>query len=242
MILVLAGSGEARVLCAALAAQGRRAIASLAGATRDPRPLPLPTRIGGFGGAEGFARYLETEGIAAVIDATHPFALRMPPRTAALCAARGLPHLRLMRPGWTAGPADRWTRVPDIAAAAAAIPAGARAFLATGRQSLPAFAAVRAETFLRVIDPPDRPYPLPGGWVPGRPPFTPEADAALFRALAITHLVTKDSGGEETRAKLDAAAALGLPVIMVDRPPPLPGQVADVQAALNWLEGACPRA
>lgn len=234
MILLLAGTAEARLLATALAERGVAAVASLAGATRDPRPLGLPTRVGGFGGAEGFGRYLDAAGICAVIDATHPFARIITPRTAAICAARGLPCLRLERPGWTEGPGDRWTRVPDEAAAAAAIPAGARAFLATGRQSLPDFAAAPATTFLRVVDPPAGPYPLTGDWVVGRPPFAPDDEIALFGRLGITHLVAKDSGGTENRAKLDAARDLGLPVILIDRPAPQPGQVATVAEALAW--------
>ncbi|MFQ5624112.1 MAG: precorrin-6A/cobalt-precorrin-6A reductase, partial [Paracoccaceae bacterium] len=66
-----------------------------------------------------------------------------------------------------------------------------------------------------------------------RPPFTAEHEAELMRAHGITHLVTRNSGGAEGRAKLAAAARLGLPVVIVSRPPPPAGEtVATVAEAL----------
>ena len=236
-ILLLAGTSEARRLAEELAARGVPALASLAGATREPAPLPLPTRHGGFGGAEGFAGFLESAAIAAVIDATHPFAARITARSCAVCAARGLPLLRLERPGWRPAYGDRWTFVTDEQEAVRLIPPDARIFLATGRQSLPHWAGLEARSVhLRVIDPPDRPLPFPGGFVQGRPPFDASAEAALFADLRISHLVVKDSGASEARAKLDAARDLGLEVIVLRRPPPPRGlaTVRTVEEALAW--------
>jgi precorrin-6A/cobalt-precorrin-6A reductase len=240
-LLLLAGTSDARRLAERLADAGVPTLASLAGAVREPRRLPVPTRIGGFGGPEGFLRVLADEGIGAVMDATHPFARRITARAHALCRARGLPHLRLERPGWTPGPGDRWTFVADEAAAAALLPPEAVAFLATGRQSLPAWAGVfrGARAHLRVVDPPEAPFPLPGGWVLGRPPFGRAAEAALLRSLGITHLVAKDAGGVEGRAKLDAARDLGLPVLLLRRPAPPDGMatVRTIEEALDWAAG-----
>jgi precorrin-6A/cobalt-precorrin-6A reductase len=237
MILLLAGTSEARRLAKALADARIPASASLAGATKEPAPLPLPTRIGGFGGDAGFAAYLDAHPIAAVIDATHPFAAHITARTHAICTARNLPHLRLERPSWTPGSGDRWTYVADEAEAAALIPETATVFLATGRQSLPAWASLRARaTYLRVIDPPAEPLPLPGAYVAARPPFTRAAEAALFERLAITHLVVKDAGGPDSRLKLDAARDLGIEVLILRRPGPPEGLhvVETVDEALAW--------
>ncbi len=194
-LLLLAGTAEARDLATALAARGQPAIASLAGATREPQPMPLPTVSGGFGGAAGLAAFLDARGITAVLDATHPFAAAITARSAAICAARGLPYLRLHRPGWQAGPADRWTRIAAEAEAAAHIPPGATVFLATGRQHLDRFAALaRGRTLIaRVIDPPAAPFPFPDGrFLPGRPPFTLASETALFRRLGIGWLVSRE--------------------------------------------------
>lgn len=237
MILLLAGTAEARRLAARLADNRIPAMASLAGATREPAPLPLPTRVGGFGGDAGFAAFLDAHPITAVIDATHPFAARVTARTFAACAARGLPLLRLERPAWTPGPGDRWTRVADEAEAIRLLPPEATVFLATGRQSLPAWAELRARrTYLRVIDPPTGPFPLPGAYVTARPPFDRAAEADLFRRLAVTHLVVKDAGGADSRPKLDAARDLGLTVLILRRPEPPPGLriVPTVDEALAW--------
>lgn len=236
-LLLLAGTAEARRLASALAERGVPAMASLAGATRAPAPLPLPTRRGGFGGAEGFAAFLATEGIGAVIDATHPFASRITARTHAVCAARDLPLLRLDRPGWTPAPGDRWTFAADEAEAARLIPPGATVFLATGRQSLPAWEGLNARrVHLRVIDRPVGRFPFPGGFVVARPPFDAASEAALLAGLGVSHLVVKDSGAAEARAKLDAARELGIEVVVLRRPPPLPGlaAVATVGEAIAW--------
>lgn len=237
MILLLAGTAEARRLAGALRAAGVPAMASLSGATREPATLPIPTRRGGFGGDAGFEAFLDAHPVRAVVDATHPFAARVTARTHRACAARALPLLRLERPGWTPGPGDRWTFVADEAEAASLIPQDATVFLATGRQSLPAWSALRARrVHLRAIDAPSEPFPFPGGVVLARPPFDAAAEAATFRRLGVTHLVVKDSGGAEGRAKLDAARGLGLEVLLLRRPPPPPGLVAveTVEQALAW--------
>jgi len=236
-LLLLAGTSDARRLAGGLAKRSVPAIASLAGATREPEPLALPTRHGGFGSAEGFAEFLQTHGIRAVLDATHPFAARISPRTHEVCAAKGVPLLRLERAGWTPGPGDRWSFVADEAEAKALIPPEAIVFLATGRQSVPAWEGLRAKAVhLRVIDPPTGPFPFAGGLVVARPPFDREAEAALFRRLGVTHLVVKDSGAAEARPKLDAARDLAIEVLVLRRPPVPAGlsTVATVEEALAW--------
>jgi precorrin-6A/cobalt-precorrin-6A reductase len=235
-VLVLAGTGEARALCARL--QGRvEVLASLAGAVRRPLALSVPTRVGGFGGEAGFLEVLAAEGIGAVVDATHPFAVRITARTADLCAREGVPYLRLERPGWREGPGDRWTWVADAGGAVAAVPDGAVVFLATGRQSLPEFAGLTGAVWCRVIDPPEVAFPLPrGGWVVGRPPFTVESEVALFWQLGVEVLVAKDSGAADAEAKLAAARVLGLPVVMLRRPAAMGPMVETVDAAVDWVE------
>lgn len=240
-LLLLAGTAEARALAGRLAPDPRfEAVASLAGATRRPAALPIPTRIGGFGGQEAQEKWMQKNGISVVVDATHPFATHISQRTQAICAASGLPYLRLQRPGWQARPGDLWSRVPSLSAAAEALAPGATAFLATGRSSLGAFAARPDVTLhLRVVDPPEAPFAHPkGGYEVGKPPADPSEEERLFKALGVDVVVTKDAGGAAV-AKLDAARALALPVLMVDRPALAapPGALVDsVDAAFDWLE------
>jgi precorrin-6A/cobalt-precorrin-6A reductase len=236
-VLILGGTGEARQLAARLAADQRLdVVSSLAGRVADPVRPAGRVRIGGFGGPAGLAAWLAAEQIGAVIDATHPFAAAI--TASAVTAARqaGLPLLVLRRPGWQAGPGDDWRRVPSMAAAAAALP-GDRVFLSTGRDSLAAFAADERRWFLvRSVEAPARPAPPRMLVVLGRGPFTEESELALMRAHAIDVLVSRDSGGPQTAAKLTAARRLGLPVVMVDRPPAAAAPtVTTVEAAVEWL-------
>ena len=240
-MLVLGGTGEARALAAALEEiPGIRAVSTLAGRIANPR-LPVgEVRVGGFGGPDGLAAYLRAEGVAAVIDATHPFAERMSWSAARACAQAGVALLRLERPAFARDPAIDWHEVASLGEAAALLPvAGRRVFLTTGRQGLAAFAAVRDAFFLvRCVEAPD-PAALPPDHAVllDRGPFTVDGELELIDRHALDVLVTKDSGGEMTQAKLAAARARGLPVIVVARPPrPDGATVQTVEQALAWLE------
>lgn len=238
-VLLLGGTSEATALGRALAADRRfDAVISLAGRTAQPAPQPLPVRSGGFGGADGLAAHLRAERVEAVVDATHPFAARISRNADAASAAVGVPLLALRRPPWVAAPGDRWTHVPDVPAAAVALgPLPRRVFLTTGRLELDPFAAARWHRYvLRSVEPPD-PGLLPGAKIiVARGPFAEADERRLMTEHSIEVLVTKNSGAVATGAKLAAARALGLPVVMVDRPPAGAAQtVATVAEALAWL-------
>ena len=236
-LLILGGTGEARRLAGAL--KGRDVIVSLAGATRTPEALPVPTRVGGFGGEEGFLQFCHEAGVTAVLDATHPFADRITRRSAYLTAQMGLPFVQLLRPAWSPEAGDNWVTIRHEAEAADHIPQGATVFLATGRQTLDAFANLTGRTVIcRQIDPPDGPFPFEGGrFLIGRPPFSVSDERALFSKLGVDWLVVKNAGGAASKTKLTAARELGIPVLMIARP--LQGDwpiVSSVEAALNWVE------
>ncbi|MDR0225443.1 MAG: cobalt-precorrin-6A reductase [Burkholderiaceae bacterium] len=240
-VLLLGGTSGASQLAQALHQAGVPALFSYAGATRSPLAQPLPTRVGGFGGAEGLARFLREQGISHVVDATHPFAAQMSRNACAACAATATPLLALERAPWQAGAGDRWLEVADMDAAAAALPrTPARVFLAVGRKQLAAFADQPWHHYLlRLVDAPGSgDLPLPRTTVVlGRGPFGAAEDEALLRTHGIEWLVAKNAGGEATRGKLDAARALGLPVVMVQRPAlPLRARTASVAAVLHWID------
>ena len=215
-ILVLAGTAEARELCAALQEGDFDVEASLAGATRKPMPLDVPTRVGGFGGVAGLQTYIDDNGIDVLIDATHPFAHRM---TANARAVRAKHHAILQRPAWQASPGDIWTEIDAPEAAARFVKDGQRVFLATGRQTIDAFACLNhAYVYARIIDQPSEPYPFLGEYLQGRPPFSVEDEMALFRRLKIDCLIVKNAGGPNSVSKLEAARRLGIPVLMLQRP------------------------
>ncbi|MBV9818874.1 MAG: cobalt-precorrin-6A reductase [Solirubrobacterales bacterium] len=237
MILLLGGTAEARELAALLVARGAPVTSSLAGRVAHPRLPAGAVRVGGFGGPAALRRWLAEHGVAAVVDATHPFAERISISAASASRAAGVPLLRLQRPGWTAGRGDRWHWVDDLPAAAAAIPGlGRRVLLTTGRQGLEQFAAVDEAWFLvRCVDPPEAALPVRHELLLDRGPYTLAGEGALLDTRAIDLVVTKDSGGSLTRAKLDAARERGVPVIVVRRPArPEAETVGDVRAALHW--------
>ncbi len=240
-LLLLGGTREAADLAAAAAADPNlEVISSLAGRTRRPGPIAGTVRVGGFGGADGLAGYLRQAEIDLLVDATHPFAATMSRHAAAATVAAGVPRLTIVRPPWRAEPGDHWTTVADAAAAAAALAERARrAFLTVGRREIPAFAGLTEVWFLvRLIDPPEPPPALARHRiVVGRPPFAEGAEIALLVQHRIDTLVAKNSGGEWTYGKIAAARHLGLPVVMLRRPPPPSGEtVTGVADALAWIE------
>jgi precorrin-6A/cobalt-precorrin-6A reductase len=237
-VLVLGGTAEARQLAAELDAAGIAVVSSLAGRVKRPR-LPVgEVRIGGFGGPEGLKRWLHEQGTVAVVDATHPFAEGIARTAAEGCALAGTPLLRLQRPGWSAGRGDDWRWVDDLDAAAAAVAElGSRVFLTSGRQGLAAFADNADAWFLiRCVDPPEPPLPPQHEVLLDRGPYELERELALIDSHRIDLLVTKDSGGELTAAKLAAARERGLPVVVVRRPlRPEVQTVATVAEAAEWV-------
>ena len=239
-ILILGGTGDALAL-AAQAAQlpDAQVISSLAGRTQTP-VTEGTTRIGGFGGVAGLTEYLRQQQISHLIDATHPFAAQISWNAAEAAQAAGVAHLMLIRPAWAQVQGDRWIEVESHSEAAAALPGLAeRLFLTIGRQELGAFAHLHQIWFLmRMIDPPlpDAAVP-PGEILLERGPFSLASEHALLAQYQIEAIVSKNSGGEATYAKIIAARELGLPVVMVQQPlMPTGNRVSEIAAALSWIQ------
>ncbi|SEM98039.1 precorrin-6A reductase [Sphingomonas gellani] len=238
-LLILGGTTEASALAAECAAGGIAATLSYAGRTAAPARQPVAVRVGGFGGVAGLAAYMRDQRVTHVVDATHPFAARISANAVAAAEAIGVPLIALGRPAWAAREGDRWTRVADIAGAVAALGGPARrVMLALGRMHVEAFAAQPQHHYLlRFVDRPPIPPALPHhALVVDRGPFTLVGDGRLMKANGIDLVVAKNAGGSGAVAKIDAARALGLPVLMIDRPAiPERPEVHDVAAVLRWL-------
>jgi precorrin-6A/cobalt-precorrin-6A reductase len=239
-VLVLGGTSEARALAAQLNdLPGLRVVSSLAGRVSNPVLPAGEVRVGGFGGAAGLAAWARTEGVGAVVDATHPFAETISAHTAEACARAALPLLRLARPAWTQRDGDDWHDAGSLDEAAAMLPGlGTRVFLTTGRQGLAVFAGLDRLWFLiRCVDPPDGALPANREVLLARGPYAREPERALMRHHGIGVLVTKNSGGPLTEGKLDAARDLGIPVVMISRPPAAAaGSVTAVSDAVSWVQ------
>lgn len=239
-VLILGGTAEARELAASLTARpGYRVTTSLAGRVSRPGALTGDVRVGGFGGAEGLAGWLREQRVDALVDATHPFAESITANAARAAAATGVPAVVLRRPGWRPGPEDRWHPVASLDAAADLLPRlGSRVFLTTGRMGLATFAHLTDLHFVvRSVELPEPPMPPHTEVLLARGPFTVADESALLLEHCIDVVVTKDSGGEATAAKLTAARELALPVVVVRRPPLPYGVTAvpDVPGVLDRL-------
>ena len=237
---ILGGTGDA-VKLASLAIDLPRlaVITSLAGRTSAPQNLVGEVRIGGFGGEAGLVTYLQTEQIDLLIDATHPFAAQISRNAAGAATKVGIPRLMLVRPEWARLPEDNWIEVGRIEAAVTAIPASAeRIFVTIGRQQLAPFVMLKDKwCLMRSIDPPDPSILLPPGkLLLDRGPFSLDSERELLREYQIQAIVSKNSGGDATYAKIIAARELGLPVVMVQRPLVPDGEVVtNVAGAIEWL-------
>jgi precorrin-6A/cobalt-precorrin-6A reductase len=244
-VLILGGTSEARHLALRLLPDARfEAKLSFAGRTDKLADPLVPYRVGGFGGADGLAAYLEREAFRALLDATHPFAAQISRNAALAAAACGVPLARLEPPPWSSTAGDRWTTLPDMAAAAQALASAPfgdeprRVFLSIGRLELDAFAAVPWHDYLiRAVDPFEPRLPR-ARVIAARGPFALPDELGLLQRERIEVLVSKNAGTASTRAKLDAARQLGLPVLMVARPrlPAVP-LLADAEEAHAWLNG-----
>jgi precorrin-6A/cobalt-precorrin-6A reductase len=253
-LLILGGTAQARELATTLTAGSaaapagteRRIVSSLAGRVSTPRLPPGEVRIGGFGGVDGLLDYLVVQKISAVIDATHPFAARITSNAAEACRRAGVPLLIVQRPPWEPVAGDRWTPLPDLPAVARDLadrPADLAVLLTTGRQGIAAFRDLPQRFSARAVEAPEqKDLPARCELILERGPYSVAGERELFTRLGIDVLVTKNSGGPMTAAKLEAARELGLEVLIVARPG-LPAGVAvvtDVPAAVSWA-GSAPR-
>ncbi len=241
-VLILGGTAEGRALADALVdrhGDGLRVISSLAGRTANPRHPKGEVRTGGFGGAEGLATYLTETGVDLIVDATHPFAARISAQAADACERAGVARLMLVRPPWDAADGDRWIPARDTGDAADLLQSmDGPCLITTGINELAAFKDVTGpKLIVRLIEPPTGDLPLADVQVViGTPPYRQGDEVVLFGVLGLKTLVTKNAGGDATRAKIDAARQLGVAVIMIARPSmPAGHTVATVDDAMTMI-------
>jgi precorrin-6A/cobalt-precorrin-6A reductase len=219
-ILILGGTSEARELALLLINRDHDVITSLAGRTTGPLLPAGRVRVGGFGGAEGLARFIRQESVEVIADATHPFAAQISAHAFAAAQSCRIRYVRLARPAWRADDGDMWTSVRDASEAAGITPHDSRVLLTIGRRDIASFVERHdLSGVIRMIEPPDQPPPTRWTLLLARPPFTAQQERALMQAHGITVLVTKNAGGAKMASKLEAARELKIGVVMIERPP-----------------------
>lgn len=236
-ILIFGGTGEARELANRLVADGRNVTTSLAGRTLEPLLPEGSVRIGGYGDIPRLRAYLSDAGFDAIVDATHPFAESMSGSIVTVCEMLGLPLVRLCRPPWEKPEGAEWIAVDSAEIAYRQIPEDAVLLDTTGQKSLAFVPGAKFKRIIRLIEKPDQVSSGNDTIILDRPPYTVEGEAALMREYGVTHLLSKNAGGDQTRAKIDAASALGISVFMVRRPalPDVACEVETVEAAIAAL-------
>jgi precorrin-6A/cobalt-precorrin-6A reductase len=242
-VLILGGTGEALDLARRLADVPEiSVITSLAGRTREPTLPQGEVRVGGFGGVEGLRAYLQENAISLIVNATHPFAAAISANALSAHQKSGVPLLRLLRPAWRKEADDTWIAAPTIPRAAAICRwLGKRVLLSVGSQEIAAFADLpRAHFIVRMVDPPAAPLPLISAEViVAKGPFAQIDELRLLLEHEIDLIVTKNSGGAATFAKIAAARELAIPIVMIDRPEialhPGSETVPSVGAAFDWV-------
>ena len=237
-ILILGGTADARELAERLTALGHDVTTSLAGRTRRPALPAGQLRVGKFGGIPGLVGYLRAAGIDRIVDATHPYAGLISVNAVAASQASGVPLVRYMRPQWVEPEGAGWIHVPTVRAAAEALPVGANVFVTTGHEGLENFVARNdCKMIVRLIEPPS----IDLGhvwWLEDAPPYSTEDERKVFEKYEFTHLVTKNSGGEATWAKMVVARERGVQVIVVARPVYGPAvEVGSVEEAVAAVVG-----
>ena len=242
---VFSGTRDGNELALRAAAAGQTVV--LSAASDLGRELaPGHPRLHLYRGPRGqAARRRALAGAAAVLDATHPYAGTITAELRALCAELGRPYLRFQRPGLVEVGTPGVTLVPDMAAAARAAAPYARVFLATGSKDLESYLRVAAAPpYVRLTPQPEvlaraRELGVPSSHLCAAVgPFSREWNEAQWRQWGIQAVITKDSGAAGGfEAKRAAAQALGLPLIVIERPAPPPGAVTDAEAVLAWVRG-----
>lgn len=220
-ILILGGTGEGIELASRLSQWGQvRTISSLAGRVDEAKRPEGVVRIGGFGGVDGLESYLTKNAIDVVVDVTHPFAAQISRNAELACARSGLPLVALIRPPWVQVTGDLWHEVADFQDAARLVDSrSGRVFLSIGRQEVESFAGYENAWFLiRAIQEPTGRLPRHRDVLLQRGPFNLDEELRLLQDHSINCVVSKNSGGSATYAKIQAARLLGIPVVMIKRP------------------------
>ncbi len=231
MIFLAAGTQDGRELAGVLLAAGYEVTASVVsrygeellakypGLHVNDQPLD----------EDGLTSYLQQNKIRLFVDASHPYAANVSKNAMNACRRLSLPYIRYERQSVPVE-YERTFRVESYEEAAEkAAELGQNVFLTTGSRNVKAFTespnmtghtvTARVLPTAEVIAEMTSLGLTPKNIVAMQGPFSTELNVALYRQYGADVVVTKNSGAlGGTDTKLEAARALGLPVVLIDRP------------------------
>ncbi len=230
-LLVLAGTEDGRELADALRRRGHDILVSTvtsygADLAQDQG---LQVRSGALD-AQALVDLVEGGGFAAIVDATHPYAVRVKEMAKKVCEERLIPYMGWQRSSLEleANSLVHWAE--DIPAAALiAANLGQRILLTTGSNALPEWVSLPAlqdkRLYIRVLPTSEvlaRCELLgfkPNQIIAAQGPFSQEWDEAMFKQFKIDVVVTKESGKVGgTLEKVQACQHLNIPLVILKRP------------------------
>ena len=259
-LLLLGGTADARKVTRELDEQGLlqtssgsgngiKLVYSIAGLVRMPQ-VPCEVISGGFSQYGGLQVYIEENGIDGILDVTHPFAEKMSNTAVAAARHSNIPCWRFHRPAWTKQADDCWQLFDGWQELIPALVGKKSVLLTAGQldQSLidqlveqAKVTCIEGESqqlILRTAAPPRAELPDSITWIKALGPFKEADELALFKEYQVDVVVSKNSGGEATEAKLAAARKLGVEVMMLQRPTfdAADQQFSTVLDCVDWLK------
>ncbi|SAL18537.1 cobalt-precorrin-6A reductase [Caballeronia humi] len=238
-VLLLGGTGDALIIARRL---GPAHVYSLAGLGRVPGDLTCGVRVGGFGGASGLAAFVREQDIGLMIDATHPYAAQMSRNACEASALTGVPCWAIRRAAWQPQAGDDWRDATGWSDVIERIALYRRVLWTLGREPLAHLDEIPPSQHwtIRCLD--AHPGNARATVIGARGPFSLEGERAFFSAHRFDVVVSKNSGGSATEAKLAVARELRVPVVILLRPV-LPAATrefdktaAALQALAQWLD------
>jgi len=246
-VLVLGGINEAMTLAKDLHRCDVRLIYSIAGLVRQP-DLDCTVISGGFSKIGGLEGYLQTEEITLVLDVTHPYASKMSEQAVAACAAEGIPCWRYLRPAWQQQEGDNWHEFDTWERLSHALVDHEAVFFTAGRLDQNFVDELYEWTrdtvqkqWVRSANKPNFKIPPSMIWIEDIGPYQLEGEQSLMDKYKIDAVISKNSGGDHTIAKLEAARERGIPVYMLQRPelPEVDREFDNVDECREALLQAC---
>lgn len=232
MILVLAGTSDARELAVRIKESGYELLSTVVtdSAAKSMEEAGLPVQVGRLT-AQDLVSLIAEKGIRCVVDATHPFAEEASKNAMAASQEAGVPYIRYERESLSAPGSEKLIVVEDyVQAAELAAEKKGVIMLTTGSKTLKIFTdrllglpdTTLVARMLPRLDNMQKCEELglaQKNIVAMQGPFSKELNKALYDHYKVTLMITKESGKVGAfDEKVEAALEMGIETIVIGRP------------------------